>query len=99
MTLQNGNTIDHWYFGSVQIRSGIENSEFVGSTAARINAYDIPSAKIDEKELCFGSYHSGGCYLLLADGSVRFFSENLNEAVRSGLGTRNGGEVIAGYEN
>lgn len=95
-TLQNGNVVDHWYFGSVQIRSGIENSEFVGSTAARINAFDIPSAKIDEKELCFGSYHAGGCQLMLADGSVKFFSENIDAAVRSGLGTRNGGEIPGG---
>jgi prepilin-type processing-associated H-X9-DG protein len=79
----------------VQIRGGIENSEFVGSTAARINAFDIPSAPIDEKELCFGSYHTGGCHLLMADGSVRFFSENIDDTVRRGLGTRDGGEVIS----
>ncbi|MCH7988405.1 MAG: DUF1559 domain-containing protein [Planctomycetes bacterium] len=95
-TLQNGNVRDHWYFGSVQIRQGIENSEFVGSTAARINAFDIPSAPIDEKELCFGSYHAGGCHLLLADGSVRFFSESIDETIRRGLGTLDGGEVIPG---
>ena len=96
LILQNGNVRDHWYFGSVQIRNGIENSEFIGSTAARINAFDIPSAPIDEKELCFGSYHPGGCHLLLADGSVRFFDENLDRTVLSGVGTLDGGEVIAG---
>lgn len=91
--LLDGCCVDHWYFGSTQILEGKDSSEFVGSTAARFNALDVLLASsFGEKELGFGSYHAGGCHLLLADGSVRFFSENMDEAVRRGLGTRDGGE-------
>jgi prepilin-type N-terminal cleavage/methylation domain-containing protein/prepilin-type processing-associated H-X9-DG protein len=39
------------------------------------------------------SMHTGGAQVLLADGSVRFVSENIDKNVWWGLGTRNGGEV------
>ncbi len=85
-------SVDHWYFGSVQIQASIENSEFVGSLAMRINIADDLSAPTSHRELSFGSYHEGGCHLLLADGSVRFFLENMDAPVRRRLGTRAGGK-------
>ena len=41
-----------------------------------------------------GSQHPGGANLGLADGSVQFFSENLDVAVFNALGSRDGGEVV-----
>jgi len=39
------------------------------------------------------SYHVGGVQGTLGDGSVRFFSENIDLLVWQGLGTRQGDEI------
>ena len=49
----------------------------------------------DRRISAFGSRHPGGANFALVDGSGRFVSETLDEAVRLALCTRNGGEVIA----
>lgn len=41
----------------------------------------------------FRSEHAGGAHFTMADGSVRFFSENMNNAIYKALSTRAGGEV------
>lgn len=44
------------------------------------------------------SFHAGGVNCVLADGSVRFFSNSINlTGVWQPLGTRSGGEVLADY--
>jgi prepilin-type N-terminal cleavage/methylation domain-containing protein/prepilin-type processing-associated H-X9-DG protein len=42
------------------------------------------------------SYHPGGVNVLIADGSVRFIKNSVNQVSWMGLGTINGGEVISG---
>lgn len=49
-----------------------------------------PKKKLPE----FGGYHQTGFLALLADGSVRFMSKTIDEAVLKALLTRNGGEVV-----
>ena len=44
----------------------------------------------------FSSFHPGGCHFALADGSVHFLSEVIDQVVLSALTTRNGGEVVSG---
>jgi prepilin-type N-terminal cleavage/methylation domain-containing protein/prepilin-type processing-associated H-X9-DG protein len=46
----------------------------------------------------YGSRHTGGANFTLADGSVRFISEGVNNnlALFAGMGTRAGGEIISG---
>lgn len=48
---------------------------------------------------CHGwsSLHPGGAHAVLCDGGVRFFSENLDHAVRYKLANRNDGLVIATF--
>ncbi len=41
------------------------------------------------------SFHTGGVHGTLADGSVRFFSENINIGVWNAYGTMNNGETIS----
>ncbi|QDV53304.1 DUF1559 domain-containing protein [Gimesia fumaroli] len=43
------------------------------------------------------SMHTGGSHGLLADGSVRFLSDNLDRSICRALGTRAGGEVLGEY--
>lgn len=43
------------------------------------------------------SYHVGGCHFAMADGSVRFVSQNISFATLTSLATRNGGEPIGEY--
>lgn len=43
------------------------------------------------------SYHTGGVQGCMADGSVRFFSENMSLVVWQGLGTRGGAETLGEF--
>ncbi|MEX0724891.1 MAG: DUF1559 domain-containing protein [Planctomycetaceae bacterium] len=45
----------------------------------------------------FRSDHEGGVQFQLADGSVRFISENIDANLLDALSTRNGGEVVGEY--
>ncbi|QDS89831.1 hypothetical protein EC9_40320 [Rosistilla ulvae] len=42
----------------------------------------------------FSSYHPGGAHFALADGSVRLFTETIDQTLLYGLTTRLGGEVL-----
>jgi len=53
---------------------------------------DASVTDIDVKDP--SSYHTGGVQALLLDGSVKFVSENIDQATWIGAGTINGGEVI-----
>jgi prepilin-type N-terminal cleavage/methylation domain-containing protein/prepilin-type processing-associated H-X9-DG protein len=44
---------------------------------------------------CFGSQHTGGANMGMADGTVRFFNSSINGVTYRALGTRNGGEAAA----
>tara|TARA_R110002111_G_scaffold185031_3_gene250939 strand:+ start:67194 stop:68156 length:963 start_codon:yes stop_codon:yes gene_type:complete len=43
------------------------------------------------------SYHTGGVQGAMADGSVRFFSENIDLTLWGGLSTRGGREIVEGF--
>jgi prepilin-type N-terminal cleavage/methylation domain-containing protein/prepilin-type processing-associated H-X9-DG protein len=43
------------------------------------------------------SRHTGGVHAALCDGSVRFFSDNINRVIWQSLATRGGGEVIGDF--
>lgn len=48
--------------------------------------------------LCrFRSEYIGGAQFALADGSVRFVSENISQSVLDAAGTRSGGEVVDAF--
>lgn len=44
-----------------------------------------------------GGNHTGGCLMLLGDGSVRFISENIDPQTMEALSTISGGEVVREY--
>ena len=95
---------DHWYIGSreldsmetvkLSMRTSSENSECMGSTACLINSIFMGErTTIDEKELAFGSRHSGGANIGFVDGHVQFVAESIDLVVWSSIGTRAGGEA------
>lgn len=43
------------------------------------------------------SYHTGGVHATMGDGSVRFFSDNIDLSIWQALGTRSGGEVVGDF--
>jgi prepilin-type processing-associated H-X9-DG protein len=45
----------------------------------------------------FGSAHTGGCHFLMADGAVRFLSENLSLIMFNQLGSKAGGETTGEF--
>ena len=47
--------------------------------------------------VAYSSFHKGGAQFVLADGSVRFLSENMNEQNFAWLGQRNDGQVLGEF--
>lgn len=43
----------------------------------------------------FSSHHVGGAMFLMADGSVQFFSQNIDQRTYNAMGSRAGGEVVS----
>lgn len=97
---KDGQGMDYWSVGSSQIdsfnwgtRGGTEFTEACGSTAVKINARLDPSLHGTWMEISFGSYHPSGATFGCADGSTKFISDNVDQAVYQGMGSINGGEV------
>ncbi len=71
--------------------SGTDFTEALGSTFFKINTDEGEA----ERELSFGSFHTGGCQAVFCDGSVRFQSENTAIETWRAVGSRNGSEIFS----
>lgn len=71
----------------------------VYDTSAGINGpYTIPGGgPYAFRPQGFSSFHPGGCHFVLADGSVRFLSENMDQGILSAVSTRAGEEVVGEF--
>lgn len=60
---------------------------------------DITGANTNEQHpgRVFGSRHTGGCHMLLGDGSVQFMSQNMDLTLHRTLGTRSDGLPAGGW--
>lgn len=86
------------------VYSGTDNSDFwsVGLSALRyrINSDRIPTSGNDQgydANTIWSSNHVGGIHTLLADGSVRFVSQNANMDTLLSLASRSDGLVVGEY--
>ena len=79
-----------YYHPNIDSGNGSDFSEALGSTFFAINN-DGPNAP--HKELAYGSFHIGGCNVVLGDGSVRFMSQNIDLTVWQWIGARNSGQA------
>jgi prepilin-type processing-associated H-X9-DG protein/prepilin-type N-terminal cleavage/methylation domain-containing protein len=96
-----GGRKDKWYIGGDDCDNyeGCDWSEALGSTGVPMNIgngkpLSVSDALYDAWEICYSSMHSGGANFVMADGSVRFISENIDLNTFRALGTRAGGEPI-----
>jgi prepilin-type processing-associated H-X9-DG protein len=97
-----GNTqkVDHWYIGSAELpdyqslNNSAESSECLGSTACPVNSLFIEDSPINDKELSFGSAHPQGVNIGFADGHISFVNNSIDPLIWSGIGSRQGGEVV-----
>ncbi len=84
-------TDDWWSTWAGMVAGGEEAGQRVlGSMDHRPNH---PASHFDD----FSSPHVGGAQFLMADGHVRFVSENIDTALYKALGTIQGGEVVGEY--
>lgn len=98
------NTFTAWRGGnSTAIRGRGISWAFGGSINALTNGYHSPNSRVPDLVThhtgFFGprSYHTGGANVSLADGSVQFLSNGLDQSICQGLHSANGGEVIGQY--
>jgi prepilin-type N-terminal cleavage/methylation domain-containing protein len=98
--IKDGQAMDYWLFGSPQTggwrlgdNGGTEYSEGLGSTAPRINSRLDPTLPGTIMEMAFGSYHPNGGVFSFADASVRFLTQDLDQSVYRGMGSRHEGEM------
>ncbi len=107
---KDGQGMDFWNFFIPQIwdtgtnrcwsagnGSGTEHSEAAGSTLVKLNARLDPSVHGVLMEISFGSYHTGGAFFTMGDGSVKFISDSIDGVLYQGLGSRNGGEIVGEF--
>ncbi len=107
--VKDGQGMDFWAFFIPQmtnaagnswrpgVLTGTEHTECAGSTLVAINSRLNPAIHGVLMEMSFGSYHIGGAQFTLADGSVRFISENVDINLYRSLGSVGGGEVVGEF--
>lgn len=84
-----------FYHMNADSGTGSDFSEALGSTFFGINN---DATNNTEREIAFGSFHTGGANILFGDGTVKFVSENIDLVdVWRALGSRNGGEVVSDF--
>lgn len=74
-----------------------------GVVCTLTNGYTTPNSRIPDVVTHFTgffaprSYHTGGANILMADGSVRLFSDNIDATVHRSLHSCNGNEVVGEF--
>ncbi|HWL09813.1 MAG TPA: DUF1559 domain-containing protein [Planctomicrobium sp.] len=90
------------YVGWASATNASTEGPYVGNLAAAdggINSSPVDPSKADPREHQsnhFGSFHTGGAHFLLADGSVHFLSQNMDQGTFRGLGIRDNGLPVGG---
>lgn len=72
--------------------------DFANKPSSISNATTFDASVESISRLCaYGSHHTGGAQFTLADGSIRFISENVDATVLRSLSTRMGSEVVGEF--
>lgn len=81
-----------WYYSSFQM-GAYNHLKTPNSPQPDCGKGSIPDDESEGANVTARSYHTGGVQACLADGSVRFVSDNIDLAIWQAAGTRAGGEV------
>lgn len=84
--------IDSDYAWGWSICGGLECEHYLSTQIGLSRAQNLPPGTGVETH--FSSWHPGGAYFLLADGHVRFLSNNIDYITYRDLSTRSGREVL-----
>lgn len=89
-------------FWAYTYTSYANSSITIGQSRALLNDYDrcVAIGGAGGSNTCkrgFGSFHVGGIQFLMADGAVRFISENIDSTKLAGMATISTGEVIGEF--
>lgn len=97
--------LDGWGWADIDSVSGSLNGSNAEGTVGNTTASSSPFASVlagdgrsainTRNQSDYFSFHSGGFQSSMADGSVRFISQNLDGRALLGLVTRDGGEVAS----
>jgi prepilin-type processing-associated H-X9-DG protein len=85
------------YRGMEYYRYIPESGLYTHTVPPNYMGYDCANTGITMAHIAARSYHSGGVNICLADGSVRFVSNNIDFAVWQAIGTRSGSETVGSY--
>jgi hypothetical protein len=94
--------------GMENVLDGLTNTIMIGHTGTKLAEnqlwFTAPGSlhgtsqpinhKVTSERRGFSSYHDGGTFSCMGDGSVRFFSERISSFTHNALGSRAGGEPI-----
>jgi len=83
-----------WANPALSGHTGYANGWYLGQSVSRSTSTDSPLNHSPSCGYCFRSQHEGGAFFAMADGQVRFVSENIDMSVYGALGTRAGNELI-----
>jgi hypothetical protein len=82
----------------IRAGGGLNSSlQTLAAAVAPINTEPVNRFDSGFFQRLFGSDHTGGCHMLLGDGSVHFVSENIDIFVHRGLGARTDGLPVGGF--
>lgn len=90
------------YDGNTLVTTALPPNPTVGDRTATGNCDGTqntraPCASSGDNGTYSRSMHIGGAHALLADGAVRFVSDNISSTIFQALGTRGGGETIGDW--
>ena len=85
-----------WLYRGLQYNRGLPVATFYTHTLVP-NAKLRDCANTTQGHLAARSLHTGGAQICLADGSVRFVSENIDLGLWRAVGTKGGGEVLGEF--
>jgi hypothetical protein len=86
-----GDNYPSWGSGADMRDNGTDSSyQTMASAVLPINDPALPTNSGDYMRL-FGSFHVGGCHMILADASVHYIDEGVDLFVHRRMGARNDG--------
>ncbi len=99
-TLPSGDNIDLASNPILGINKTAPNHAAAGRTSAGVpieNDRPLAGDFIDLNTIGFSSWHVGGAHFLLADGSVRFISENVDPQTLVNISRRSDGQTVGAF--